>query len=90
MKITKTQLRRMIKEELSEISRGNVSVFDAETIAKELSGMGGNRSLTPTDKQDLLDFVRNNFLSWGSSLDAEDAIIDWLVGKRFGNSIDYR
>ena len=60
----------------------------ARDLAKRLAAMGRNRSLSYGDERALNDWVGQQKFS--TSREARAAIIDYLVGKRFGNRADYR
>ena len=96
MKIRKSQLRQVIREELGIINEyggslySNVSPMSARRIFAVLKTQGRNRSLTRGDEMDAQDFIDDNISSWSTSRDVKDAIIDYLVSKRFGNRMDYR
>ena len=60
----------------------------ARALAKQLASMGRNRRLSYGDERALNDWVgQQNF---STSREAKAAIIKYLVGKRFGNPVDYR
>lgn len=92
MKITRRQLKRIIKEVLSESGnmRANVSQMDAQRIFAALSGQGRLRRLTRGDELDADEFIRANVVRWQTTREATIDMIDWLVSKRFGNLMDYR
>ena len=92
MKITRTQLRQIIQEELSESGnmRANVSQMDAQRIFSALSGKGRLRRLTRGDELDADEFISVNVVRWQTTREAAVDMIDWLVSKRFGNLMDYR
>ena len=62
--------------------------MDAEKLALRLAGKGSNRELHYGDQKALLDWVGQQKFS--TSREAKAAIIKYLVGKRFGNLVDYR
>ena len=60
----------------------------ARSLAKQLAPMGRNRRLSYGDEKALINWVgQQNF---STSREAKVAIIKYLVGKRFGNTVDYR
>ena len=60
----------------------------ARALAKQLASMGRNRRLHSGDQRALDNWVgQQNF---STSREAKAEIIKYLVGKRFGNRIDYR
>jgi hypothetical protein len=92
MRVTRRQLRQIIKEEISESRnmRANVSLMDAQRIFSSLSTKGRNRNLTRGDLMDADNFIRANVVRWQTTREATLDMIDWLVTKRFGNLMDYR
>jgi hypothetical protein len=106
MKLTKKSLRQIIAEERQYLeeyghvrgnygsARGNmysnVTPMSAKRILDQLKTQGRNRSLTRGDEMDAQRFINDNISSWNTSRDVKDAIIGYLVSKRFGNKVDYR
>jgi len=60
----------------------------ARALAKQLAPMGRNRRLHSGDQRALDNWVGQQAFS--TSREAKAAIIKYLVGKRFGNPVDYR
>ena len=60
----------------------------ARALAKQLAPMGRNRLLSYGDEKALNNWVGQQKFS--TSREAKAAIIKYLVGKRFGNPVDYR
>jgi hypothetical protein len=92
MRVTRNQLRQLIREEVSRITewRANVSQMDAQKIFSSLSTRGRNRDLGYGDLMDADNFIRANVVRWQTTREAKLDMIDWLVSKRFGNLVDYR
>jgi len=68
----------------------NVTPMSAKQIFDQLKTQSRNRSLTRGDELDAQNFIDDNISSWSTSRDVKDAIIGYLVSKRFGNRMDYR
>ena len=88
MKITKSQLRKIIKEELEEAMGANIpgkeaalDFLRAELGSWQLEAVERLRSVLETERFDLTEEVLEIIGQWGPSDKIEDSDI-WLEGKQ--------